>query len=204
MKAKIQLSNKKLSLEKLKDILGRLPGGKISKHELECVASDLGNPDELYLRVSILAKSFDPKFIPIFEQLIFNTSDSDVAGVAIRALLDFHDRIEYLPVLIEFIKGVSWDINDDLKFRSIQIAGLVVQHNKNAELILLLINQFENADDEIIKEAAHEALMAAADVDRTEVSTRIAARGLTQSDLRLDVVEKLKKQLHQASEPKMN
>jgi hypothetical protein len=204
MKAKNQFTNKKLGREELKDILGKLPGERVSISELQSVASDLGNPDELYLRASILAKSFNARFIPALEQLVFNTTDPDVAGVAIRALVDFHGRTEYLPVLVKFMQGVSWDITDGLKFRSIQIAGLVLRSNKNSELISLLIKSFEQSKDASIREASHEALMAAADVDRTDVSTRIAARGMTQNDLRLDVVEELKNQLRQASEQKIN
>lgn len=165
---------------------------KLSREELDGVASDLTNPDDLYKRVRILALSFNPHYIPIFEKLAIYPEDSLVAGEALRALIDFHGRLEYLPLLMKYIEGVNWD-DGDLKLRSIQIAKTHLREHKDQELISLLIKQFEECKDSIVREAAHEALMSAAGVDRRDVALTIAARGMTEDDLRLDVIEKLKR-----------
>lgn len=165
---------------------------KLSREELDGVASDLTNPDDLYQRVRILAKSFNPRYIQVFEKLATYVDDTMVAGEALRALIDFHERFEYLPLLMKYIDGVSWD-DGDLKLRSIQIAGHYLKEHKDQNFIALIIRQFEESEDAIIREAAHEALMSAADIDRSDVATTIAARGMTKEDLRLDVIERLKK-----------
>jgi hypothetical protein len=151
---------------------------KLSREELDGVASDLTNPDDLYQRVRILAKSFNPRYIPVFEKLAIYPDDTMVAGEALRALIDFHGRLEYLPLLMKYIEGVDWD-DGELKLRSIQIAEAHLKEHKDKNLIALIIKQFEESEDAIICEAAHEALMAAADIDRSYVSTTIAARGMT-------------------------
>jgi hypothetical protein len=165
---------------------------KLSSEELDGVASDLTNPDDLYQRVRILAKSFNPRYIPVFEKLAIYPDDTMVAGEALRALIDFHERFEYLPLLMKYIEGVNWD-DDNLKLRSIQIAGHYLNEHKDSKLIALIIKQFEESENSVIRKVAHEALMAAADIDRSEVATTIAARGMTEEDLRLDVIERLKK-----------
>jgi hypothetical protein len=166
---------------------------KLSREELDGVASDLTNPDDLYQRVRILAKSFNPRYIPVFEKLSTYTDDPDVAAMALRALIDYHGRIEYLPLLMKYIEGVNWDIIDTLKLRSIQTAEAFLKEHKDPKLIALIIKQFEESEDANIRDTAHEALMTAAGIDRSDVSTRIAARGMTKEDLRLDVIERLKK-----------
>ena len=185
-----------LSKRVLRSYQNRLMEGdlieKLSREELDGVASDLTNPDDLYQRVRILAKSFNPRYIPVFEKLATYADDTLVAGEALRALIDFHGRLEYLPLLEKYIEGVNWD-DGDLKLRSIQIAGTYLKEHKDQNLIALIIKQFEESADLIIREVAHEALMSAADIDRSDVSTTIAARGMTDADLRLDIIERLKK-----------
>ncbi|WP_373502315.1 hypothetical protein [Aestuariivirga sp.] len=166
---------------------------KLSREELDGVASDLTNPDDLYQRVRILAKSFDPRYIPVFEKLATYADDTMVAGEALRALIDFHGRHEYLPLLMKYIEGVNWDPYDDLKLHSIGIAEFLLKEHKDQELIALVIKQFEESDNSVVRDAAHEALMTAAGIDRSDVSTTIAARGMTEDDLRLDVIARLKK-----------
>jgi hypothetical protein len=166
---------------------------KLSREELDSVASDLTNPDELYQRMRILAKSFNPHYIPVFEKFATYADDADVAGVALRALIDFHERFEYLPLLMTYIEGVNWDIIDTLKLHSIHIADAYLKEHKDQNLIALLINQFEKSENSVIRDAAHEALMSAAGVDRSDIEFRIAARGMSDSDVRLDVIERLKK-----------
>jgi hypothetical protein len=165
---------------------------KLSREELDGVASDLTNPDDLYQRVRILAKSFNPRYIPVFEKLAIYPDDTMVAGEALRALIDFHERFEYLPLLMKYIEGVSWD-DDNLKLRSIQIAEHYLKEHKDQKLVALIIKQFEECQNAVIRDTAHEALMTAAGIDRSDVEIRIAARGMTKEDLRLDVIEGLKK-----------
>jgi hypothetical protein len=181
-----------LSKRVLQTYLNRLVSGELSRDELEDVASDLTNPDDLYQRISILVKSLDPRYIPVFEKFATYADDTLVAVKALRALIDFHGRLEYLPLLVKYIEGVNWD-DDDLKLGSIHIATAYLKEHKDQKLIALIIKQFEKSENAVIREAAHEALMVAADIDRSVVSTTIAARGMTDADLRLDVIERLKK-----------
>jgi hypothetical protein len=168
---------------------------KLSSEELDGVASDLTNPDDLYQRVRILAKSFNPRYIPVFEKLAIYPDDTMVAGEALRALIDFHGRIEYLPLLMKYIEGVNWDPHDDLKLHSIGIAEVFLKEHKDQKLIALIVKQFEESANSAVRDAAHEALMTAANIDRSDVAITIAARGMTKEDLRLDVIERLKKSL---------
>jgi hypothetical protein len=187
-----------LSKQKLQSYRNRLMEDgnlieKLSREELDSVASDLTNPDDLYQRVRILAKSFNPHYIPVFEKLTTYVDDTMVAGEALRALIDFHGRYEYLPLLMKYIEGVNWDDNDDLKLHAVHIATAYLEEHKDQRIIALLIKQFEESENSVIRDAAHEALMTAADVDRSDVATTIAARGMTEEDFRLDIIEKLKK-----------
>jgi HEAT repeat protein len=186
-----------LNRQTLQSYLKRLPARtkqeELTREELENVASDLTNPDDLFLRISVLAKSFDPLYIPAFEKLLTSTQDPDVAGVALRALIDYHGKLEYIPILTSYIDDINSDGSDTLKLRSIHIANALLQEHEDPVLIKSLIKQFENSENEIVREAAHEALMSAAGIDRRDIATRISARGFSNGDLRLDVIEKLKK-----------
>ena len=187
--------NKKALLGYLDKLMDGNLSEKLSKKELDEVASNLTNPDELYMRITILAKSFDPRFMPLFEKYALFQDDADVSGMALRALIDFHHKTEYLPLLSRFIEGVDWDIIGSLKLHGIHIAEQYLKDKKNMALVDLLIHEFECSEDEIIRQAAHEALMAAGGVDRSDLATEIGGRGLTDSEIRLDVIAKLKAQV---------
>lgn len=190
-----RIGKRKLTERVLQTYLNRLVDGKLSRHELDEVAADLSNPDDLYMRIAILARSFDPRFIPVFEKFTIYTDDLDVAAKALRALIDFHSRLEYVPLLKKYLEGVNWDQNDDLKLHSIHIAREYLKEHGDASVVALLIKQFEESQNPVIREAAHEALMSVAGIDRSDVHIRIAARGMSESDLRLDVIERLKRKL---------
>jgi hypothetical protein len=186
---------KKLSKRVLQSYLNRLVDGKLSTDELDDVAADLTNQDDLYMRIAILARSFDPRFIPVFEKFVIYPDDDDIAAKALRALIDFHGRLEYVPLLKKYIEGVDWDEGENLKLHAIHIARYYLKEHKDQSVIALLIQQFEESQDAVIREAAHEVLMSVAGIDRSDVEFTIAARGMSESDLRLDVIERLKKKL---------
>jgi hypothetical protein len=186
---------RKLTEKTLQSYLNRLVDGKLSPDELDEVAADLSNPDDLYMRIAILARSFDPRFIPVFERFATYADDFDIAAKALRALIDFHGRLEYVPLLKKYIEGVSWDPDENLKLHAVHIAGYYLKEHEDPSVVALLIKQFEGAQDSVVREAAHEALMSVAGIDRSDVASTIAARGMSESDLRLDVIEHLKKRL---------
>jgi len=188
-------NQKRLGERVLQSYLNRLVDGKLSHDELDGVAADLTNPDDLYMRIAILARSFDPRFISVFEKFVTYTDDLDVAAKALRALIDFHGRVEYVPLLKKYVKGVNWDQNESLQLHAIHIARDYLKEHEDPSVVVLLIEQFEVSENPVVREAAHEALMSVAGVDRSDVATTIAARGMSDSDLRLDVIEHLKRKL---------
>ncbi len=190
---KKRIRQRKLTEKVLQTYLNRLVDGKLSPDELDEVAADLSNPDDLYMRIAILARSFDPRFIPVLERFATYADDFDVAAKALRALIDFHGRMEYVPLLKKYIGGVDWDPDEDLKLHAIHIAEHYLQEHKDQSVIALLIKQFEESQDSVVRQAAHEALMSVAGIDRRDVEFTIAARGMSESDLRLDVIERLKR-----------
>jgi hypothetical protein len=193
--SKKRMNRRKLTERILQSYLNRLVDGKLSPDELDEVAADLSDPDDLYMRIAILSRSFDPRFIPVFETFATYADDFDVAAKALRALIDFHGRLEYVPLLKKYIEGVSWDLDEDLKLHAVHIAREYLKEHEDPSVVALLIKQFEGAQDSVVREAAHEALMSVAGIDRSDVASTIAARGMSESDLRLDVIERLKKRL---------
>ncbi len=193
--SKKRIRQRKLTEKVLQSYLNRLVDGKLSTDELDDVAADLTNPDDLYMRIAILARSFDPRFIPVFEEFVIYPDDHDVAAKALRALIDFHGRLEYVPLLKKYIEGVSWDPDEDFKLHAVHIAEHYLKEHEDQSVVALLIKQFEESQDSVIRKAAHEALMSVAGIDRSDVQFTIAARGMSDSDLRLDVIERLKKKL---------
>jgi len=188
-------SPQKLDKKILQSYLDRLVDGALSREELDNVAADLTNPEDLYQRIAILARSLDPRFIPVFERFAIYVDDPDIAAKALRALIDFHGRLEYVPLLKKYIEGVSWDADEYLTLYAIHIAEHYLEEREDLSVVALVIKQFEESQNPVVRTAAHEALMRFAGVDRSDIQFTIAARGLTEADMRLDVIERLKKKL---------
>jgi HEAT repeat protein len=194
--SKKQKGQRKLDRRTLRSYLDRQIDGKIlSPEELDDVAADFSNPKDLYTRMLILQRSGDPRFIPVFEKFVTDTDDLDVAARALRALICSHGRLEYVPLLKKYIEGVNWDPDEDLKLHAVHIADHYLEKHEDQSVLALLIKQFEVSENRVVREAAHEALMSVAGIDRSDVQFTIAACGMTESDLRLDVIERLKKRL---------
>jgi len=152
-------------MQNLDKLLHRAMWEKVSDQELTEVAQKIeaakSNWDEnLYTYISILGRAGAVKYRSLVESFLYYPDDSMVSSNALKTLCSFWGYDEdYKDKLKEFIRGVSWDRDDEIRLIAISCTGALLRVKPEKELFELLIATFEGKyGDEICQEAAFSAL----------------------------------------------
>jgi hypothetical protein len=123
-----------------------------------------------YRLLNILGYSFDLKYQELVEKFLYNPDDPMLAKLALQILCyRFAKEKEYVDYVLDFMKGVSWDKEDDCKLVAISIAGESLRMFQSKELLSMLISIFEQEESMVINQTAYLALMRALGFDRKEM-----------------------------------
>lgn len=141
----------------LDQLLEKAKWSCLTSQELSEVAqriekSDDSNTHELYTLLHIIGK--DPHGIhyrSLIEKYLIFPKDPMIARLALMILCNYWDLTEaYLEILIIYLKGVDWDSFEDVRLIAISSAGEYVQKTKNKELVRLILQIYENQQEEIL------------------------------------------------------
>ncbi len=152
-------------MQSLDKLFHRAMWEKLSEQELAEIAQRIeaakNNEDEnLYRLIDILGRAGAVKYRSLIEPFLYYPADPMVSSTALNTLCNFwgYDD-EYKDKLKEFIRGVSWDREDDIRLIAISCTGELLRVKPEKELFELLIATFEGKyGDEICQEAAFSAL----------------------------------------------
>ena len=163
------------------DLLRKAKNYTITKEEFDYVvqrikASTLDNEDpNLYTLIHILgAASIGPpdgsdtevpmdeilKCRKLVESFLHYSKDPMVSKIALQVLCSYWgDTKDYIQEIKDFAKGVDWDFDEDVRMLAISEMGEQVRGTRDKQLLKILIQIFENPqENEIIQECVYTAL----------------------------------------------
>lgn len=120
-------------------------------------ASTPGNDSNLYALIYILGKGAGPEYKTIVEPFLYYPSNPMVSSIALLTLCSYWSLAqEYLAQLKVFLRGVEWDIDDNVRYEAINCAGTFLRNaqEKDIEIIQILQNLLQNETDEFLGEVA--------------------------------------------------
>lgn len=161
------------------DLLQKAKFGELTDYEIKRVvenikASTPENDWDLYTLIHILGKGGGPKYKTIVEPFLYYPSFPLISGIALRTLTFWSLGQEYLTQLKAFLRGVEWDIEDDVRLSAIGCAGIVLltAKEKDMEIIQILDDLVSNEANEVLKEAVFESLALAVGKEWNEILYR--------------------------------
>jgi hypothetical protein len=113
-----------------------------------------------YTLLYTLGKGGNASYTAVVEPFLNSPGDPSLARIALWDLcLEWGLTDRYLPQLSDFVRGVAWDTEEDVRLSAIRIAGEYLRNRSNPPLLSQLITIFENPDEEqLVREVAYYAL----------------------------------------------
>ena len=168
--------------------------GKLAQEEIDYVANRIKesrnkeDPD-LSLLLATLGEAQAREYRDLVEGFLYYPSDQYISQVAFRVLTGHWGLIdEYMKELKQFLKGVDWDIWEDIRTTAISMAGWYLTGYEDQELLDSLIRIVEDdAEEDLVRECAYEALAHAMGRNMLQV--------LTNEKIDLSIIEDAKLRL---------
>lgn len=149
-------------MKNIRELIAKAKVEMLDESDISYVAKKLGDcqqsPDEdLYDYIYILGRGLydNPlrfKYVELVEYFLYHPYDSFTAGLALNVLCSYWNFTnDYLDVLKQFIRGVDWDTDGEVKGKAITLGGSYLKNNFDKGLLSLLIDIFDKNDpsDEI-------------------------------------------------------
>jgi len=145
------------------ELLDRAKWGKVSPQELARVADELANSQssaDRYTLLLILGKAQDHSHRELVESFLKCREDPMLARLALQILCEFWGLTEeYLAELVEFVHGVPWDVEDDVRLVAISIAGEYLRTHGDNDTLMALLHIFDSRGaQKIVREVAYRAI----------------------------------------------
>lgn len=176
------------------DLLDKAKSGKLTDEELKYVVQRIktSTPDNedpnLYTLLHILGKAgltpTDTKRTGVavsevirhrklIEKFLYYPTDPMISKIALQTLGDHWGFYkDYLSQIKEFVKGVEWDKDEDVRIIAISSAGAFLREttDKDKELVQLLVNiLISDQKEEIMRDCAYYALAYAAGQEWSDI-----------------------------------
>lgn len=131
------------------DLLEKTREGELTQEEFNQIveaARDGPYDENLYVLIHILGKvGFGEELREIVEKFLYYPDDPAVSEQALKALCEeWGLTSKYLEQIKNFIRGESWDVNENVRMLAISIAGEYIKETSDKELLMLLLDVFEN------------------------------------------------------------
>ncbi|HEX3050719.1 MAG TPA: hypothetical protein VHP83_08695 [Aggregatilineaceae bacterium] len=135
----------------------------LSQEELAEVAEELRKDKpsaDRYILIRILGKGGGISYRQMVEGFLNSPGDPMLAQSALWTLCIYWGLTgQYLPQVQDFVQGVSWDSEEDVRISAITIAGEYLRAKPNPTLLRQLMTIFENPEErQIVREVAYRAL----------------------------------------------
>jgi hypothetical protein len=172
---------------------------ELSDEELELVAAELEKPDtpaDKFTLIRILGVSYATKYRSLLERFLVSEGDAMLAYAALGMLCDYWGLTEeYQREILQFIKGVSWDENEELRSQAISVAGEYLREEENKEFLQMILEIFEDeSQDQYLREAAYSSLARAVGRNYTEIPPASRSFDLVK-DIDPAVIQEVKQRL---------
>ena len=172
--------------------------GTITDQEIQQVVSALKQQNDKYDKytlIHIIGRSFKSEYEPLVASYLHSPEDPMLARIALISLCDYFGKTEkYLVDVLQFINGVHWDDEEDVRLVAISAVGefLRRQDQKDKFVLTLLIDIFDNSQEsEIIKGCVYSALGRAYGLDWNELP--LASQTLDfDKDINHEILEQVK------------
>ncbi len=156
------------------ELLDRAKWGTVSRQEIDEVVRELLDPRrkaDRYTLLHILGKGGSPAFRAIVEPFLDWKEDPMLARLALQILCNYWDLTDqYIERVRQFVRGVAWDVDEDVRLAAISVAGEYLRTGSAPEILSDLLRILENSDERaIIREAAYTALARAVGRDWAEL-----------------------------------
>jgi hypothetical protein len=143
---------------------------QLQSHELDQVVSELADPSsntDRYTLLHIVGLSQHLEYEQLVSSYLESASDPMLARIALQVLCDFWNLKEkYRDRIIEFIRGVSWDYEDDVRQIAMASAGEYLRDHNDQELLASLIATAKDENTRnVIRDDAIRALARALQYD---------------------------------------
>ena len=158
-----------LTDRELKVLVQKASTGRITRAEVEQIASDFSKREQLYSRTYAIGRSMFPEFIPVLKELAEQELDFDAAGMALNFLIIYHGQHDLIPNLIAAIDGKEEDFLDQLRRAAISTAGEFLRENQNAKLLRSILVALKEHPKSYIRERAYRALLRASGVEHKDM-----------------------------------
>ena len=149
---------KQRPLQNLGDLLDEAKYGKLTTEELIYVVEKIkaakpGDNTRFYSLLHILGWAGATQYRELVERFLYYPTKPMVSGMAVKVLFRYwgDDAQRYLNEMKAFIKGVSWDEDDDLRLAAMQCAGDFLRENPEKELYQLVLDLYETSNAIVVQ-----------------------------------------------------
>jgi hypothetical protein len=173
----------------IKDIITDPIWKDLSESEITQLVNviSIGTSEDLPTLISLLGKvlagrNISPSHRKLIEKYLHYPDDPMVSAVSLKVLCrEWGLTLNYLELIKKFIRGIGWDVSDEVRFHAINIAGEYLREAFDKELLQLLLftYQLEEHTDTIrvtredahifLQGCAYEALARASGKDWDEI-----------------------------------
>ena len=149
---------KQRPLQNLGDLLDEAKYGKLTTEELIYVVEKIkaakpGDNTRLYSLLHILGWAGATQYRELVERFLYYPTKPMVSGMAVKVLFRYwgDDAQRYLNEMKAFIKGVSWDEDDDLRLAAMQCTGDFLRETPEKELYQLVLDLYKTSNATLLK-----------------------------------------------------
>lgn len=144
-------------------LLRRAKQGQLADDELEKVVEELQRPESRehhYTLLHIIGRSGATKYRKLVEEFLTREDNPFLARLALQTLCTYWNTThQYLPQVLEFLRGVPWDEFQACRLIAASIAGEYLLTNSEPTLLNELLRIFESEKEgQSMKEAAYFAI----------------------------------------------
>jgi hypothetical protein len=137
--------------------------GTLSRDELTSVINELQNPErnrDPHTLLSIIGEAGGSELATTVEPFLESQDDPMLAGLALFILTNrWGLASQYRAKLIDFVKGVAWDREDDVRLTAIASSGEYLRERPDEEMLDELLAIAQNGrEDGLLRQAALAAL----------------------------------------------
>jgi hypothetical protein len=165
----------------LANLLEDAKAGRLTSDDLHRVVAMLREERpgvDHYLLLHIIGRSGDRSQRPLVEKYLHRPEDPMLSRLAVQILCGYWNETErYIDRVIEFVDGVNWDEDDDVRLVAISNGGEYLRAHSHPVLLRRLIDIVRDRNERpIVRTAAYFALSRAVGRDWKELPS--AARVL--------------------------
>lgn len=179
-----------------KEILKRIVnGGSASDYEIKAIYKNIKNNEgDLYSNLLTLGRAMATEYVDLVESYLVCKNDPMISKLSLQILCHYWGLTShYKNHIVKFMRGVDWDIDEDVKIMAINCAEYFLRDNKDMIFLKELYFVFKNDEDEINRAAAYKGLAAACGVDMRNFPSPYKFDLL--KDVDLDIVNSVEMQL---------